>query len=326
MNLTSQKAALVLAFLTTSLILSCSKDESPDGGGNGNYPASLSGVIYYKWVDQGILKMKLPEGEGSSFIPDDTKLNNFDISPDNQERLTVTNASTLGQYDIRFTISSLADNRILEEFIYNSPAGNSYCKGYLSPDKNLIMVTSNDSDDGITVLKRNGEFITRFDRIGGEPFEINETRLWLPDSSLLITHKKNIIRIPHPYNQGSLVKEMEYDDWGDLAVNQQGSMLALRIGNHLHLMGMDGTGLRQITTSNFKEADPVFSPDGSHLLIGSNYRQASVFGFVSDLKIIPVNGGPYNVDPIQTNSPEAIPVIWKGKDRIESADGQILWR
>lgn len=37
------------------------------------------------------------------------------------------------------------------------------------------------------------------------------------------------------------------------------------------------------------------------------------------------DGQQYNVDPEEQNSPGVIPVIWKGKDKIE-AGGQMVWR
>ncbi|MFD2970236.1 TolB-like translocation protein [Sphingobacterium bambusae] len=308
------------------LLMGCSKDRAPGDDMPDAYPRELSGTIYYDWATEGILQMSLPDGVGGAFIPDNSKLNNFDISRDGKLKLTVVNASTLGQYDVRFTTSNMSDGSIVDEFIYNSPAGNSYCKGYLSPDNSLIVVTSNDEEDGITILKRNGEFVGRLHDINGESFDFNQTVLWLPNNGLLLTHGNYILRLDPPYNSGSVVKQMDYEDWGDLQVNLQGTQLVVRIGNHLHSMKSDGTDLRQLTNSNFKEAEPVFSPDGKFLLIGTEYRQTGPFGYMWSLKIIPSSGGPYQVDPVAANSPEVIPVIWKGKDRIESAGGQMLWR
>lgn len=331
LNSKSAKQGHPLLNLSLALLLlalgACSKgDADSDIPGAGPYPNSLTGTIYYDWATEGILKMSLPDGIGGAFIPDNSKLNNFDISRDGKWRLTVNDAGSLGQYDVRFTTSNLSDGSIVDEFIYNSPAGNRYCKGFLSPDNSLILVTSNDAEDGLTILKRNGEFVTRLTAINGEAFGFNETRLWLPGNSLLLTHGKHIIRLDPPYTSGALVKQIDYDDWGHLTVNQQGTQLVLRIGNHLHSMKMDGSELAQLTTSNFKEAEPVFSPDGRHLLIGTEYRQTGPFGFIWALKIIPSSGGPYHVDPIEANSKEVIPVIWQGKDRLETAGGQMLWR
>lgn len=305
----------------------CSKDSQDGLDGSGNsYPSALNGTIYYDWATEGILKMSLPDGVGGAFIPDDTKLNNFDISRDGKFKLTVINASTLGQYDIRFTISDISNGSIVEEFIYNGPGLSGLCKGYLSPDNSLILVTSNEKEDGITILKRTGELVGRIHDINGEEFDLNESRLWLPNNALLLTHKDYIIRLDPPYTSGTLVKQMDYQDWGELEVNQTGTQLAMHIANHIYTMSIDGSNLKQVTTSNFKESVPVFSPDGKYLLVGTEYKQTGPFGFMWSLKIIPNDGKQYNVDPIEANSPGVIPVIWKGKDRIETAGGQVIWR
>lgn len=308
------------------IFVACSKGENEDIDGSAIYPSTLQGTIYYDWATEGVLKMSLPDGTGGSFIPDDSKLNNFDISRDGKWKLTVVNASTLEQYDIRFTISDINNGSIAEEFIYNGPGLSAYCKGYLSPDNSLILVTSNDRDDGITILKRNGEFVTRIVGINGEELGFNETRLWLPNNNVVITHGKYIIRMAPSYTSGTLIKEMDYQDWGELAVNQAGTQFALNIGNHIHTMDIDGTNIKQVTSSNFKESVPEFSPDGKHLLIGSYYRSSGSLGYLWELKIIPNDGQQYNVDPDESNSPGVIPVIWKGKDKIEAGGGQMIWR
>lgn len=319
---------IILAICICALITftACSKDGDGEDGGDHLYPRELKGTIYYDWATEGILKISLPDGTGGSFIPDDSKLNNFDISRDGKWKLTVVNASTLGKYDIRFTISDIHTGTIAEEFIYNGPGLSAYCKGYLSADNSLILVTSNDKEDGITILKRNGEFVTRIAEINGELINFNVSALWLQDNHFLLTHGNYIIRIAPPYTSGTLVKEMNYQDWGKLAVNQAGTQLAMQIANHIHTMNIDGSNLKQVTTSNFKESVPVFSPDGKHLLVGSYYRQSGAFGYLWELKIIPNDGQLYNTDPVAPNSPGVIPVIWKGKDRIETGGGQMIWR
>ncbi|WP_294186541.1 hypothetical protein [uncultured Sphingobacterium sp.] len=317
---------IAVQLFTLLIVSSCSKDSVDNGSGSSTYPAALKGTIYYDWATEGVLKMSLPDGIGGSFIPDDSKLNNFDISRDGKWKLTAVNASRLGQYDVKFTISAMNSGNIVEEFIYNSPAGNTYCKGYLSPDNSLIMVTSNDFQDGVTILKRNGEFVARIVDINGERLGINASLLWLPGNNIVLTHGKYIIKIAPPYNSGALVKEMNYQDWGKLTVNQAGTQFALNIGNHIYTMDVDGNNLKQVTSSNFKESIPAFSPDGKYLLIGTNYRSTGTLGYLWDLKIIPNDGKQHDVG-LETNSAsEVLPVIWKGKDRIESADGQMIWR
>lgn len=321
---------IFIGFLYCLLSISCSKDAdgARDGGsGSGKYPTDLKGTIYYRWADQGILQISLPDGTGGVFLPSESKRNNVDISRDGKLKLTAVDVSKMGDYKVRFTISNIADESVVEQFDYYSPEGNIFCHGYLSPDNSLIMVTSNDYADGITILKRNGEFVTRLLDINGERLDVfNMSALWLPDNALLITHNKYIIRLNPPYTSGTAIKEMNYEKWGKLAVNHAGNQLALQIGNHIHTMAIDGSNLKQVTTSNFTESNPVFSPDGKYLLVGTYYRSNGTIGHLWEMRIIPNDGEQYVVNPTDSKVPGVIPVIWKNKDKIESSGGQMLWR
>lgn len=317
----------LFSLLCVLLLVSCSSDNNTDNTSAPNsYPPDLAGTIYYKWATEGILKVSLPSATGGSFIADDTKLNSFDVSRDGNYRLTAINASTVGNYVVKFTLSNMENGSTVHEFNYTSPAGNSYCTGQLSADNSLILVKSNDEEDGITILKTDGELVVRIEGLNNTPFSMHDMAMWLPGNELLVTHGNMIIRIPPPYNSGSLVKEMNYADWGDLSVNHQGNQLAVRIDNHLYTMGIDGNNMRQVTTSNFKESKPVFSPDSKYLMVGSNYRQSSVMGYSWDMKIIPNDGKEYNVDPVETNSSGVLPVLWKGQDKIVTGSGDVIWK
>lgn len=318
--------SLIAGLLVALFLFACSKDETQGNGGGASYPSALQGTIYYDWATEGTLQISLPDGTGGSFLPYNTKMNNFDISQDGKWKLTVVNASTIGQYNIRFTISDIQSGAVADDFIYNGPGLSGYCQGYLSPDNNFILVTSNEEEDGITILKRNGEFVARITDINGDRIEFNTSALWLPDNHFILTHGDYIIRLAPPYTSATLVKEMNYHDWGKLAVNKTGTQLAVQIAGHIYTMNMDGSDLKQVTTSNFKESIPVFSPDGKYLLIGSHYRQNGSFGYLWDLKIIPNDGKQYNTDPVASNSAGVIPVIRKGNDDIENGGGQMIWR
>ncbi|MCG2616539.1 hypothetical protein LZZ85_19720 [Terrimonas sp. NA20] len=317
---------LVLSVILISLTLCSACDKSKSKGSTDSFPSDLSGTIYYKWATEGIIKVSFPSATGGTFIQDDTKLNSFDISRDGQYRLTAVNAATLGNDNVKFTLSNNSSGAIINEFVYQSRAGNRYCKGYLSPDNKLIMVESNDRDDGIVILKVTGEELLTIDGLSDVPFDIHDMKMWLPNNEILLTHAKKIIRLVPPYNSASLVKQMDYADWGHLVVNQQGSQLAMHIANHIYTMDIDGNNLKQVTISEHKEARPVFSPDGKHLMIGSNYRQSSIMGHSWDMKIIPNDGKQYNVDPFAENSSGVISVVLDGKDKIVSGSGQVIWK
>jgi len=149
---------------------------------------------------------------------------------------------------------------------------------------------------------------------------------WLPGNALLFTHGNYILKSAPPYNKATLVKEMNYEGWGDIRASQDGKKLTVRIDKHIYLMDMDDGDLTQVTESNFTESVAVFSPNGKYLLVGTDYRITGPFGSIWNLKIIPADGKLYNVDPIAVNSAGVIPVIPLGEDRIETADGIMMWR
>lgn len=312
---------LFTSLICLLLFSSCSKNNDAN-----NPTSDLKGTIYYKWATEGILKVTFPSKTGGSFIQDDTKLNSFDVSRDGQLRLTGVNIATVGNDNVQFTLSNNSNGSILNQFVYQSPARNRFVKGQLSPDNTLILVESNDQADGIAILKINGELAFTINGLGGVPFDIHDMKMWLPNNELLLSHGNKIIRIPSPYNSASVIKQMDYADWGHLTVNHQGTKMAMYIGNHIYTMDIDGNNLKQVTTSYFKEGRPVFSPDGKYLMVGSNYRQSSIMGHSWDMKIIPANGDQYNVDPFAANSPGVIPVVLQGKKDIVTGSGQVIWK
>ncbi|WP_118194414.1 hypothetical protein [Albibacterium indicum] len=88
-------------------------------------------------------------------------------------------------------------------------------------------------------------------------------------------------------------------------------------------MNIDGSNLVQVTDGDGVENFAEFSPDGRHLLVGTNYIHAPVSGKSTwNLKIIPADGQKYDIN----NSPEVIPVIPSNTNSLLKADGETFWR
>ena len=75
-----------------------------------------------------------------------------------------------------------------------------------------------------------------------------------------------------------------------------------------------------------KLTDTLFDNTVHTIFTPMPYRQSGPLSNVWELKIIPNDGEQYNTDPVAPNSPDVIPVVWKGKDRIEYGGGQMIWR
>jgi len=322
-----RSTALVLVIFT--FLSSCSKDgaEPGDGLGNGGItlPADLEGTLLYDWVDEGVLAVDVKTGVKRVFITDDVRGHGYDVSRDGKLRLTAGDIQ--GNYDAtQYTLSNTADGGIVSQFTFYPPnGGTKYNNGKLSPDNSLIAISPT-FEEGVIILDTEGKMVVHMEGINDIPFDRNDQVEWLPGNTLLFTHGDYILKAAPPYNQATLVKEMNYESWGDIRASQDGKKLTVRIDKHIYLMNMDDGDLRQVTESNFTESAAVFSPNGKYLLVGTDYRRTGVFGAIWNLKIIPADGKLYNVDPIAANSAGVIPVIPLGEDKIEAADGIMMWR
>lgn len=76
----------------------------------------------------------------------------------------------------------------------------------------------------------------------------------------------------------------------EVAVSPDGKQLAFVLAAHIWTMGLDGTGLRQLTSGDKEESSPTFSPDGASVACASFGTFESTY--YSALAVVPVAGGP----------------------------------
>jgi len=287
-------------------------------GNNGTYSYG-TGTIYYRWATEGVLKVDLKTAERGQALRYNTSRNGWDISRDGTMLIVAEDAP--GDYDAEmYTITNLSDGTVISKFRKASGYGNSTYPS-LSPDKKLIAVPPT-YDDGIMILDMQGKIL--FNLVSFQGKDLKGSVEWMSDNTLLFRVENNLYRTNPSFTQATLVKTFSFAEWGDFTPSADGSKIALRGGNHLWLMNIDGSDLRQITESKFLEVYPVFSPDGKYLLIGTNYRITGEYGHLWDLAIIPADGRKYNVD--EGVDKNVIPFIVKGKTTTEAADGTMLWR
>ncbi|KGE13807.1 TolB family protein [Sphingobacterium deserti] len=229
--------------------------------------------------------------------------------------------------NITFVISQMASGEIVNQFDYKPLNGGSgFHSGTLSPDNTLIAIAPT-FEAGWVLLKTDGSLLGHIDAINGEKPARGSAIVWLPGNSILLTHKSSIIRLDPPYTNGKLIKEMNYEDWGEVTVNAAGTKIALSANKHIYMMDIDGSNFVQVTESNDEEVLPAFSPDGNYLLVGTDYTPSGTFSAIWRLKIIPADGKKYNVDPIAENSAGVIPVIANGEETIQAASNRgMIWR
>lgn len=308
-------------FLAFVCLAGCSKkDTGTPGNGNGGNTSYGSGTLYFDWATEGLLKIDLSTGSKATVLPENTGRYGWDISLDGKKMLQCTEAPG-NDYDANlYTLTNIADGTIITQFKYY-PAGGDYTIPYLSPDASLIAVAPT-YDDGLVIMDLQGHVQHNLTSYKG--VKLGSTVVWMPDGTLLFSAGNGLYRTNKTFNAATLVKQLNFDSWGDVTASRDGSKIVLKGGNHIWLMNADGTNLVQVTQSSAVEAAPVFSPDGRFLLIGTQYHQTGPFGYIWDLAIIPADGQQYNVD--DGADKRVTPVIAKGDRSAQASDGNMEWR
>ncbi|MFL5748420.1 MAG: TolB family protein [Niastella sp.] len=314
--------ALVLLFAA------CSKAGGGDDGttdpvtgtGTGTGATQLGkGILYYDWATEGAKKFDLQTGVKATFLPYNTRRNGWDVSRDNT--LLIESTDDPDDYDNEvYTITNVKDNTIVSKFKKLSGYSN-LTSPQLSYDKKLILVPPT-YDDGVIILDLQGKILFNLASYQGQKLEGRV--IWMPDNTFLFSQGNNLYRTNTAFTAATLVKTFNFDTWGYYSASPDGSKIALRGGNHLWMMNADGSNLTQITESNDIEVWPVFSPDSKYLLIGYNYTLTNQMGRWWNQAIIPADFGKYNLD--DKADKRVIPLIAKGENRPEAADGITLWR
>jgi hypothetical protein len=314
------KTKAIVFFWTIISFMSCSKD-SDDGITPA--PNSLQGKIIYEYTHDVKMIDLSNMNESIFFSYNAYSTKGWDLSVDGKLRL-ISEREPGTVRGVTFKLVNVADGSIRKEFEYLPPVGtNQNYSGKLSHDASLILIDP-DFDNGIVIIDTNGEIKYHLEGINDEALTLGDNAYWLPDNSILIEFKdKYILRSSPPYTTLSLVKEMNYEQWGNLRTSVDGQKISLFIDKHIHLMNVDGSGLIQVTESSGTENLAEFSPDGRQLLVGTEYVHAPYSSRSNwKLKIIPADGKLYNID----ESPEVIPVIPANSDSPAQAGGPTFWR
>ena len=319
------KISILLTTLITGIVVfsACSKKNNgpgnPTGGTNGP-SASGTGILYVHWATDGVDKIDLRTNVKSTLFPENTSQYGYYVSSDGKTVLQST-ASPDNDYNANlYIITNISDGSLVTKFKYY-PTNADLTSPTLSPDGTMIAVPPT-FDDGIVIMDLKGNVSHNLATFQGN--KILQSIAWMPDETLLFTTSAGIFRTNQAFTQASLVKQINFATWGNITASPDGTKIALSAGNHIWMMAADGSNLVQVTTSTTTETTPVFSPDNKYLLVGTNYRQSTAFGFLWDLAIIPADGNQYNVDPGADKN--VIPVEPNGATRVQSGDGAMFWR
>jgi hypothetical protein len=173
----------------------------------------------------------------------------------------------------------------------------------ISPDKQMVLVEWQSIDLGDaggvsvpTVFRRDGTIVKRFTNYA--------SYAWLPDGRILLTRGDSVFVTTLTAVAPTLLRKFANNAPGSLSVSPDGSRIAMVLNGpngdndsfdfHAFVMNVDGTGLKQVTTSALGDAPIDFSPDGNSLLVadGSNFVNIGP-GFVvagcAELYVVPLN-------------------------------------
>lgn len=143
------------------------------------------------------------------------------------------------------------------------PAAGYLVRPQLSADGQLITARGwlDDGPSGMAVhlFARSGAYLGR----GPEGWE---SSAWLPDGRLLMAARERLALIDAARTTLTPLVALG-DPVSDLAVSPDGRQIAFVMAGHVWLLGIDGTGLRQLTVSSGSESTPAWSPDGRHVIV-----------------------------------------------------------
>jgi Tol biopolymer transport system component len=206
----------------------------------------------------------------------------------------------------------------------------------LSPDGQRLAFEYSDEDDdpsGIGILNitdREGRVLKRYE--GAAWWD------WHPDGGLVVANEDAVYRIGPDLGAPVLVRRFPGDRPTDLAVSPDGSQIAFGLGdrellaNHLWLMKLDGSALRQLTTSGLNEDAPAWAPDGRHLAVRQGIAYGANAGGIPGgtcpvVWLVPADATQANLSTADNTTPAVqMHMLEDGATRTVCAFGSMSWR
>lgn len=255
------RSLFILPFI---LLFSCSAEPPPAGGAAGG---GGSGLLYFSTnVTYDVFKVDLATGDAAKL--------GTGVDPHSTPEGKLIFATPI---DLVESDETMASHRIIVEHDNSGmkPWTTGFQSPQLSPDGTKIVYTTL-LDDLYVVSRADGSVLNthRAMSAGGwiRP-------MWTPDGRIVVgggfTNKGLYI------SDESLSTFTRFDpmlaDPKQPAVSKDGTKVAFVLNTRLHVINIDGTGLKRIDESDDKAEEPAFSPDGQKVV----YRVSGLIKIIS---------------------------------------------
>jgi WD40 repeat protein len=264
---------------------------------------NVSGKLYYEAPGQYV-ELDIATGVQRVLRP---RAGGFGVSADGEDFLTTDRFSPF------ISFGSSAEELVL--FDRDGVTKKRWFKGpgfsgptLLSPDKKYILVEWSDSGRGDAIGVSVPTLFNAADGAVFKRFVDFDAYEWMPDGRILLARGDSIYMVDKTFTTTTLVKRFPGDFPHSLKVSPDGTKIAISLlantvnsgssssDRHVWVMNVNGTNLRQITTSNGNESVGDFSTDGQFMILTQGIAYAAigpgyVFAGCPESYLVPLNAG-----------------------------------
>lgn len=231
---------------------------------------AFSGKLFYEYAGEYIA-FDLASGKPQPYLREETNRYSFSISADGKAAL-VGEQLTTGSREKEAVHRYLAVDTTTGQTLGTYPGSPGSLSGMamnLSPDGEYIATGLFRYEWGtshLVIEDSNGNRLFDFTAAG-----FNESFGWLPDGRMVAADANGWLTLfDRNFNQIKRIRQFTGAFPGRMQASPDGSRLAFGWNGHIHVMNLDGSGLRQVTTSNDRQTSHAWSPDGKWLALAES--------------------------------------------------------
>lgn len=228
---------------------------------------AFSGKLFYEYAGEYV-EFDLASGKPQRYLEETTNRYSFSISADGKaalvgEQLTTGNGEREAVH--RYLAVSTETGQELGSYT-GSPGSLSGMAMKLSPDGEYIatgLFRYQWGTSHLVVEDSNGNLLFDFTAAG-----FDDSFGWLPDGRMVVADTNGWLTLfDRNFNQVKRIRQFAGSLPGRMQASPDGSRLAFSWNGHVHVMNLDGSGLRQVTTSNDAQTSHAWSPDSKWLAL-----------------------------------------------------------